>query len=95
MGTTAGEFTIGIESHPFFDKIGVSREGVTHGTFEISVKGGRFSVAPTDKKPDITLPYLRAAEYLFTDSFKWYGDTPAGARAILPIPFFYPSADIV
>ena len=93
--TPDGEFTIGIESHPFFDKIGVSREGVTHGTFEISVKDGRFSVAPTDRKPDITLPYLRAAEYLFTPAPLWYPDSPKGARAVLPIPFFYPSQDKV
>ena len=90
-----GKFVIGIESHPFFDEIGISKEGVTHGAFEIAVKDGKFSAKPTAEKPDITLPYLRAVEYLFTDCSKWYPDTPAGARAILPIPFFYPSEDKV
>ncbi|MBQ6262526.1 MAG: GNAT family N-acetyltransferase [Clostridia bacterium] len=90
-----GEFTIGIESHPFFDEIGISREGVTHGTFGISVKDGKFRAEPTDKNPDIALPYLRAAEYLFTPAPLWYPDSPKGARAVLPIPFFYPSQDKV
>ena len=90
-----GEFVIGIESHPFFDEIGISREGVTHGSFEVAVRDGKFRAEATDKKPDITLPYLRAVEYLFTDCSKWYPETPAGARAILPIPFYYPSEDKV
>ena len=89
------KFVIGIESHPFFDEIGISREGVTHGAFEISVRDGNFSASATGKTPDITLPYLRAVEYLFTDCSKWYPDSPADAKAILPIPFFYPSEDKV
>ena len=89
------KFTIGVESHPFFDKIGISRAGVTHGSFEIAVRDGRFNAEPTNEKPDITLPYLRAVEYVFTDCAKFYPDSPAAARALLPIPFFIPSADKV
>ena len=88
-------FVIGIESHPFFDKIGISKEGVTHGAFEISVNGGKFSAKATGEKTDITLPYLRAVEYLFTDCRKFYPDSPADAKTFLPIRFFIPSADKV
>ena len=96
VGTPSdGEFVIGIESHPFFDEIGISKEGVTHGAFEVAVRDGRFSAKATDRSPDVTMPYLRAAEYLFTDYSKYRADSPAGARAILPIPFFYPSQDKV
>ncbi|MBQ7475032.1 MAG: GNAT family N-acetyltransferase [Clostridia bacterium] len=90
-----GKFVFHIDSHPFYDKIGISKEGVTHGTLEISVKDGKFRVVPTDAEPDVSLPYLRAIELLFTGASQWDRDLPGWAHAILPLPFTIPAADKV
>ena len=90
-----GKFVVGIEPHPFFDLIGISREGVTHGVFEIAAKDGEITARATDATPEMTLPYLRAVEFFFTYGCKYYPETPAWAGALLPIPFYYPSADEV
>lgn len=90
-----GKFVFGVEPHPFFEMIGVAKKGLTDGTFEISAKDGVVAAKATEEKAEITLPYLRAVEYLFTDGSMWYPETPAWAHALLPIPFYYPSADEV
>ena len=81
--------TIPIPSVPFVTISIASDIGMS------GVRNGRFSAKATDRSPDVTMPYLRAVEYLFTDYSKYRADSPAGARAILPIPFFYPSQDKV
>ena len=89
------KFVLEIEEHPFLKKIGVSVRGKDHGRFRFSVKDGFVQAEPTEDPADLTLPYLRAVEVLFSDLGVLAYDLPAKVRCVLPIPFFFPHPDEV
>ena len=93
--TENGSFVLGVEPHPFFEKIGIAREGVTNGRFRIGTQDGRFFAEPTQSDADITLPYLRAMEVAFTGNGRLLRDLPAFARTLFPLPFYFPPMDKV
>ncbi len=93
--TENGSFVLGVEPHPFFEKIGIAREGVTDGRFRIGTQDGRFFAEPTQADADFTLPYLRAMECVFTGNCRLYRGLPAFARTLLPLPFYFPGLDKV
>ena len=90
-----GRFVIGVEPHPFFEKIGIARRGKDHGAFGVAVEGGAISVMPTDAAPDISLGYIDALELLFTRIGETEPYLPPICRTLLPLPIFFPPADKV
>lgn len=86
---------LGVEEHPFLGQIGVSERGRTHGNFGISVENGRLGVRPVDEAADIVLPYPDALELLFGRTGEVAAYLPPLARALFPLPFFFPKADMV
>ena len=89
------KFVMEIEEHPFLRETGVAREGKTHGRFRFFVKDGFLQMEQTDLPADITLPFLRAEEVLFSDLGALAYDLPARVRGVLPVPFHFPGADKV
>lgn len=87
-------FVLGVLPHPFFEKAGIAEKGKDHGSFEIALRAGKVLARRTDRPADVTLPYLRAVEFVLTRAAEWYPSAP-GARAVFPLPFFVPSCDKV
>ena len=90
-----GRFVLGVEPHPFFEKIAIAELGKTHGNFGISVESGRVAVRPVDADADVSLSYIDALEFLFTRIGQLPPYLPSVCRTLLPLPIFFPPADKV
>lgn len=90
-----GKFTLGVEPHPFFEKLGIARRGKDHGVFGVCVEDGVISVDAVECEPDLKLPYIEALEFLFGRIGETQPYLPPLCRTLLPLPIYFPPADKV
>ena len=90
-----GQFVLGVEPHPFFEKLGIARRGKDHGTFGVRVEGGKIDVSAVEREPDVKLPYIDALELLFSRIGETKPYLPPLCRTLLPLPLYFPPADKV